>query len=331
MKNKFQKAVSALLCVMILLLPFGTCASAAGKTALTESLDLAAAESNLKGAGYEWKNIEDTLVLNGINLVTEDSFGIHFRSDATTIKITGDNYISAKDHAILCRGSITFEGTGTLTLVSGDTAIQLNAASSETIRFRSGSYDIKGNDYGIYSDTATVAIAGADMKIEGSKASIKAKNINMSSGSVNAVGTVSASDALTIASTSVTAVSGNAPALQGAKKLDINAKRVTAGETLEGLIEIERYGTEKAVKITASSSKSTRSTLFGERYPAFLDYLVFVLLILAIAALIGIPLFIRYRRTQKLIALNEETNKQKKAASPAGAPDRKSSDKAKKK
>ncbi len=310
MKNKFQKIIAAVLFTATILLSLGMYAYAGADKTISESIDIANINENLRGAGYEWQNIEDTLVLNGIRLVTEDTFGIHLHS-GVTIKISGDNYISAKDHALLCRGAITFEGNGTLTLVSGDTAIQINSTSNETVRFRSGNYEIKGSDYGIYSDTATVALAGANIKIEGNKAAIKAKNVNMSSGSIAATGAVNASENLTVISTDVTAVSTSGPALCGTKKTEIKAKRITAGETLNGLIEIEKYGTEKAVKITASSTKGTRSTLFGEKYPAFLDYLAFVFLILMIAALIGVPLFIKHKKTQKLIALSEEMNKQK--------------------
>lgn len=320
MKNKFRKAVALIFCAITLLMPLSTLAYAASDNTLTTSINLSMTNENLRGAGYEWKNIDDTLILNGMRLVTTDSFGIKFHS-GVTVKVSGDNYISAKDNAFLCLGEITFEGDGTLTLVSGDTAIQITSSSSETVRFRSGTYSIKGNNYAISSDTATVSFAGADITVEGAKGAVRVKNVSMSGGSVNATGSITATDALTVAFTSLTAVSTSGPALHGAKKMDIQAKRITAGETLNGLIEIEKYGTEKAVKLTANSAKSTRSTLFGEKLPAFVDYLVFIFLILAVAALVGVPLLIKYKKTQKLIALNEEMKaNQKKAAKAAKTP-----------
>lgn len=311
MKNIFRRVTALLLCAITLLLPLSV--YAAKDTTVTKSINLAMTNDNLRGAGYEWQNLDDTLVLSGIRLVTDDSFGIKFHSDVT-VKLTGENYISAKDFALHCLGSITFEGTGTLTLVSGDSAIHLSAseAMTDTIRFRGGSYDIKGGNYGIYSDTATVSCSGADIKAEGSKGGIRAKNVTLSGGNVKANGGIHALADLTVAFTGVEAVSTSSPALYAGKKLDIQSKRITAGETLNGLMEIEKYGSEKAVKITANSPKGTRSTLFGEKLPAFVDYLAFIFLILAITALIGIPMFIKYKKTQKLIALNEEMNRQAK-------------------
>lgn len=311
MKKNLLRVTVMFLCAVILMLPLGV--YAAKDTTITKSINLAMTNDNLRGAGYEWQNLDDTLVLSGIRLVTDDAFGIKFHSDVT-VKLTGDNYISAKDYALHCLGSITFEGTGTLTLVSGDSAIHLSAseAMTDTIRFRGGSYDIRGGSYGIYSDTATVSCSGANIKAEGSKGAIRAKNVTLSGGSVKATGGIHALADLTVAFTGVEAVSTSGPALYAGKKLDIQAKRITAGETLNGLMEIESYGSEKAVKITANSAKGTRSTLFGEKFPAFVDYLAFIFLILAIAALVGIPMFIKYKKTQKLIALNEEMNRQAK-------------------
>ena len=309
MKSIFRKAVAIILCAVMLILPLNI--YAAKDNTITSSINLAMTNENLRGVGYEWQNIEDTLILSGIRLVTNDSYGIKFHS-GVTVKLSGNNYISAKDFAFHCLGSITFEGDGTLTLVSDDSAIHISAskAMSDTVRFRSGTYNIKGNSYGIYSDTATVSFAGANVTAEGSKSAVRAKNVNMSGGNVTANGGVYATDVLTIAFTGVTAVSNSSPALYGANKIDIQAKRVTAGDSLNGLIEIEKYGAEKAVKLTANSLKGTRSTLFGEKYPAFLDYLVFIALILAVAALVGVPMLIKYKKTQKLIALNEEMNRQ---------------------
>lgn len=311
MKNFLRRVAVIFLCAVMLILPLNV--YAAKDNTVTSSINLAMTNDNLRGAGYRWENLDDTLILSGIRLVTDDSYGIKFHSNVT-VKLTGDNYISAKDYALHCLGSITFEGTGTLTLVAGDSAIHISAseAMTDTIRFRSGTYDLRGGNYGVYSDTATFASNGANIKAEGSKGAIRVKNATFSGGSVKANGGISALVDLTIAFTSVEAVSTNSPALYGARNLDIQAKRVTAGETLNGLIEIDKYTSEKAVKLTANSAKGTRSTLFGDKFPAFVDYLVFIFLILLVGALIGIPAFIKYKKTQKLIALNEEMNRQAK-------------------
>ena len=311
MKNFLRRATALILCAITLILPLNI--YAAKDNTITSSINLAMTNDNLRGAGYKWENLDDTLVLSGIRLVTNDSYGIKFHSNVT-VKLTGDNYISAKDYALHCLGSITFEGTGTLTLVSGDSAIHISAseAMTDTIRFRSGTYDIKGGNYVIYSDTATLASTGANIKAEGSKGAIRVKNATFSGGTVKTTGSIHALADLTIAFTSVEAVSTTDPALYAARKLDIQAKRVTAGETLNGLMQIEKYTSEKAVKLTANSAKGTRSTLFGDKFPAFVDYLVFIFLILLVVALIGIPAFIKYKKTQKLIALNEEMNRQAK-------------------
>ena len=311
MKNFLRRVAVIFLCAVMLILPLNV--YAAKDNTVNSSINLAMTNDNLRGAGYQWENLDDTLILSGIRLVTDDSYGIKFHSNVT-VKLTGDNYISAKDYALHCLGSITFEGTGTLTLVSGDSAIHISAseAMTDTIRFRSGTYDLRGGNYGVYSDTATFASNGANIKAEGSKGAIRVKNATFSGGSVKANGGISALVDLTIAFTSVEAVSTTGPALYAARNLDIQAKRVTAGETLSGLMEIEKYTSEKAVKLTANSAKGTRSTLFGDKFPAFVDYLVFIFLILLVGALIGIPAFIKYKKTQKLIALNEEMTRQAK-------------------
>ena len=66
--------------------------SAAG--AITTTVNIATANKNQRGNGYDWANRYDVLTLNGLNIVTDDAYGLRLPKNCTVV-LEGKNYIKA--------------------------------------------------------------------------------------------------------------------------------------------------------------------------------------------------------------------------------------------
>ena len=277
---------------------------------------IAAINKNTSGPGYDWQNIDKILTLNNLNIDTDDEFGLTLPPDSTVV-LNGKNYIKASETAIRCVTSATFEGNGSLTIVSGSTGIIcVSTLQSDILRFRSGNINITAPDYGIFSENAMISFSGADMSINSDKLAVRGKNIQMTSGRLDIKGKISAVSDLTITGTNLTASAPEA-VLSAGHSLDISGVKLSAGATPNTLADVEKYNGENAVKFISTVKNFRSSILFGEKVPSWVDGIAFTVLILAAAALIVVPLYLKHQKTRKLLAEHErlQSERDKRLAS----------------
>lgn len=298
---KAFKALTALfaVCFMLLTIPLPLPAKAANT--LTSTLDIAAINQNTSGPGYDWQNIDRILTLNNLNIDTSDPFGLTLPAD-TTVILKGKNYIKASETAIRCVTSATFEGSGSLTIVSGNTGIIcVSTLQSDILRFRSGKLDITSPNYGIYSENAIISFAGASVKVNSDSFAVRGKNIQMTSGNLDITGKISASSDLTITGVNLTA-SASESVLSAGYSMNISGVKLSAGSAPDMLTEADKYNGENAVKFISTVKNFKSSILFGENVPSWVDGIAFAFLILIAAALIAVPLYFKHLKTKKLLA-----------------------------
>lgn len=271
---------------------------------ITKSIDFATINKDYSGPGFVWKNIEGTLTIDGLNIDTTDQYGINLPEESTII-IKGSNYIKASTYAVRSLSSLNFEGDGTLTVISDDIGvISISQSTSNIIRFRSGNVNITA-PYGVFSENCTISFSGGNVTVNSSSYSISGNNVQMTSGNLNITGRISAKKNLSVSAVNLTASASEA-VLTAGEKLKIQTVDISVGETLENLNSSDKYNGEKAVKLVSTAVVKKPSILFGGKAPAFVDYLVFVSLIAFAGAVIAIPLYIKHKKTKKLLAEYEK-------------------------
>ena len=104
----------------------GACPTAVFAADLTTSLDFRRETENKAGEGWSWDANSQTLTLEGLSLTVpqgklEESAAIYL-PDESTIRVKGDNNelntLSYHCDGIYCEGELTFEGKGTLKIVT---------------------------------------------------------------------------------------------------------------------------------------------------------------------------------------------------------------------
>lgn len=297
-----KKILSTALLVFLLVSSlFAIPTTAAKGNFYDHTLDLASVRQNASGDGYVWKNIEETLELNNITIDTADDIGLKIPDNAV-ITLKGKNYVKASKIAITCLTSATFQGTGSLTVVSDDMGIQcLSTSSEDTVRFRSDKITVTAGKVGVYSENATLIFSAKNMEVIATEHSIKGERIKILNGSLNATGKIHGDEALTVNAANLT-VTAPDKALHSDRKIDVSNVTLSVGETVDTLAAAEKYNGEKAIKTVSTVKVEKKGVLFGGRFPVFVDYLVFTVIIIAIAAVIGLPIYFKYRKTQKIKA-----------------------------
>ena len=90
--------------------------------------------------------------------------------------------------------------------------------------------------------------------------------------------------------------------LHSNRRLDISNVALSVGETLDTLSVAEGYNGEKAVKSVSTVKAKNSGVLFGGKLPVFVDYLTFILIIIALIATVSLPIYFKYRKTKNIIA-----------------------------
>ena len=301
----------------LLISTFGIPAYAKENAAITETVNLAYVTKNQRGAGYDWANLTNTLTLDGLRIVTDDEYGLKLPEEATVI-LKGDNYISASACALFCSGMITFQGGGTLTLVSDGTGMECASLyRSDLIRIRDCKIDITAKETGISLTSSRFSLMGGELKINitgdsESRRAISGREVEMSSGSLTANAPVYGSEKLFITGLNATVTSSNGAALECPKGVTLEYVNINAGDSADSLAKTDTYAAQSCIKLKSTASSSKRGILFNAVYPRIFDYLIFLFIILALAALIAVPLYLKKKRTERLIADYEAAHPAKK-------------------
>ena len=291
--KRFLAAFFALL-MLISLLP--TSAFAAG---VTSTLDMAALNEHSKGAGYEWDNTEFVFEMNGLNLNTKDDYGIKLPG-GSTVNLIGDNKITAGRYGIQSFGSITFTGSGTLTITVSDIGVRaLTTVDRDNVIFRSGKIVINAAT-GISTQVGKTSFTGAEMEVNSTINSVYASNIQFAGGKIRLVSPINSKGSVEINATDLT-VTADSSAIVADKGININKEKIKVGASGSSLSSADTYNGENAVEFTSTAKFTKKGMLFGGRLPAFVDYIVFTLIIIAVAAVIAVPIIIKKRKTDALI------------------------------
>ncbi|MBQ9116540.1 MAG: hypothetical protein IJY04_05910 [Clostridia bacterium] len=328
--KKIRITAIILVILTVVLIPTTALAAQPGN-AINKTVNLADVSKNARGNGYEWANLTNTLTLDNLNINTVDEFGMKIPKDATVI-LKGNNYITAASVGLVCTGQVTFEGSGTLTVTAGDVGIDMTGVyTSHLARFSSGTITVTAGSTAIRSASAEISLMGSsvNLNITGDRASARAisgRTVTVSGGSLTANAGVYASNSLKITSSDID-ISAEAAALECPNGITITKEKISAGDTASTLSPTEEYKGEKAIKLISTASKKKPSILFGEKSSSVADYVVFTLIALAVAALIAVPIYLKKKKTEKLIAEYAAANPAKKTKTADNNTSKKNTDK----
>lgn len=295
-KNRQILSLAISFCFILLFSQIlGTYKISAGEV-IKNTLNIAEAEKNESGSGYDWANRYDILTLNGLNIDTNDNFGLRLPADCTVI-LEGKNSIKAAKYGISCSGTVIFKGNGSLTVEAGDIGFYLiSQDNTQKIRILDGKYEITAGTYGIYSDASDFSFVDGSMNIKTSDengAAILGRCVNLLGGSFSSNSPVETTHALLVSGITIDINASKSALLS--KNLTI--KDISLSSDGEN---IKEYSGEASI-IGKSTAKKTRSSIvFGENVPGYVDYILLTLLVLAVFGGIFGPTFRRKKKAQKL-------------------------------
>lgn len=314
--HHLRKALSLLLALLTISAASALAACSKDPDTITETLNLASIRANTEGQGYEWNNMTETLTLDGLNIVTEDEYGLKLPSEATVV-LKGKNYISAASCALVCTGKTTFTGSGSLTIVSGKTGISCSSVrETDLVHFLGGEISITAQQVGITSESSALSLMGSDISIEviktdGERSAVSGKSFSASSGSLTANASIRATASITVSAAELS-ITSTEPALICDNGIKLDNVSIRAGATENDLASVSEYSAENAVILRSTAKSSKRGILFNADYPRVFDYLIFAALILLTAAVIAVPAYLKHKRTKKLIEAQNAANPPKK-------------------
>ena len=312
MKIKEKSKLLALLLSLFMVatvvcLTVATCISVSAAKTITETVSILNPRQNMRGDGYVWMNIPEELTLTNLRIDTKDKYGLKI-CDGAVVFLKGNNYIKASEAAIYCGGTVTFKGTGTLTLESGGVGIlMLNSDGTDTIRVMDGKIMIKATEAGIKATFAKIAIVGGEMDISVSSEdgfALDAYDTTINAGAkLTANNTVRGSYKLNLSDANVSIAAPKAALMYGEEKYFTLAKlELKVGSSADSLAVAEAYNGEFALSASSTVVPRTPSLLFGDEYTIALDIVLLVCGIILLAAVFVVPYLIRKKKTDKILA-----------------------------
>ena len=258
---------------------------------ITKTVNIAAANKNESGEGYYWANRTDTLTLSGVNIDTEDPYGLRLPKDCVVI-LEGNNYVKAAKYGVSCSGTVVIKGTGSLTVDAGEIGFYLiSQDKTQKIRLIGGKYTVTAGVYGIYSDASDFSFVGDSMTVNMTNPdspAILGRCVNLLGGTFKANAPVEASQALLVNGITID-IQANSPALVS-KNLEVKNLQLTGGGDYDGGNSIQAKGLAKF---------HATSAVFGDSVPGWVDYILLVVVTLGVLALIFIPA-LRKKKTKEL-------------------------------
>jgi len=285
-------------------LSFQASAASGDGVVITETVNIAQAKMNVEGHGYSWANRFDILTLNGLRIETESPYGLRLPKNCTVV-LQGDNYIKASRYALSCAGTVTFKGSGSLTLEAGDIGIYLfTEDGTQKVRLLEGTYTVHAGTYGVYSVASDFSLVDGSMDITVDSpdgAAISGRIVNLVGGKLKANNAVDAAHILNV---------------QGLD-LDIRAPRAAFSAptlsvaevtmTSDGA-EIGEYSGQTQISGVSASPLFGPSIIFGESVPSYVDYICLAVLVTGIAAAVVGPVLHHKKKARALLARLETEN-----------------------
>lgn len=311
MKRIFAPIITLLVSLLLLFIPCSLVPLTTQAAELNNGISLLQIDQNASGAGYSWDNINRVLTLDGIDLVTADDYGFKIPANATVI-IKGKNRIEATKAAIYIQGDVRFRGSGSLTL-SGEYGFLCNGTNtSQKVTFSEGTYRFSGTKVAIKSDAQKVYLGGGNFTLDGDEVAIDAREIITGGNvSVDAVGSFSASYAMTLEAADLSILSTQAALIT--PKLTIANMTLRVGESEGALTKVDSYNGEKCLVTKSTFDDSAKSFLFGESVPFFVDVLVLIAFLILLVSAVLVPLLLKKKRAKIAIAARDTAAAEREA------------------
>lgn len=299
-----HRVLSAFL-VCCLLFGFGVLpVLAESDVTITTTLNIAQANKNQRGHGYEWHNRTDVLDLNGLYLDTANDYGLRLPQDCTVV-LSGTNYIKAAKYALSCAGTVAFKGDGKLILEAGEVGIFIYAEDgTQKVRLLDGTYEIHAGDYGVLSTAADFSLVGGSMQIQVDHedgAAISGRIVNLLGGSFAANNAVESTHMLTVKGLNLDI---------NASRAAFSSKNVTVSDiafTSNG-VSLTEYAGESVIEGISTLKRIRTSIIFGENVNGVVDYVCLILLLCAICAAVVVPIVRHKKKVKKLLERLEKEN-----------------------
>lgn len=270
---------------------------------ITETLNLTLTKQNQRGEGYFWDNINNTLTLYSISIVTDDEYGLKV-PHGVTIELQGKSYISASYAALGAQGDVTIKGNGSLMLVSDEIGIDCYATTSTVTNLVSGTININSKSYGIKNDSGTVTAIGGDLDIktrgDADAFSVYAHLVQITGGRIKADASIYSETELRFINVNGDISSARSALISEKDIITVGQMKMNGGDDGNSLSAIETYSGEKCLKTKSDANRDKGSMILGKEYSQWMDVVLIILAIIVLAAIVGIPLLVRYRRTEKL-------------------------------
>lgn len=303
--KRHVKLCIALLAALLLLtsLPFAISAET-----ITTTVDLSNVRKNERGDGYSWDNINDILTLTNYKQETEDDYGFKLPHGATVV-IQGNCSIKAKKGALTFNGSAILKGSGTLTLEADIGMINLSNNQTAKVIIYDGNYIINAESCGVMSAYIPFTVSGGKMKINVANEdgyAMNATKLSLAGCDITANASLYSYNELSVKGCTLDITSQSA-ALYSPIKLTL--KDMAFCDASGSLLD--DYNGESAITTTSTYKRVRTSILFGEQVPAVVDYLIFLLIVLLLAALIALPILRQRKKDAAKRALYEASHPQK--------------------
>lgn len=302
---------------------------------ILETVNLVYANKNMRGSGYFWDNINDTLTITNMTIDTTDSYGLRIPADATLV-LEGKNTIRASKCALSLEGNLTVKGTGSLTLYSDGYGINASATDmNKKLTFKEGSVTINSEGDGIYSENAIISQnnkAKLEINVGAADAyAINARQVKLLGGTFKSDASIYSRDikvsniALDIESSMPAFIINGAAEGAPYEKVKLTDVSIKAGDASASLSKADAYNGEKCVS-TKAHKEYTKTSMFLEIFgvsikgTGYLDFVLIGVAILLVAAFIATP-YIKNKKSlseveaAKAAAREEEKQNRKQRAS----------------
>lgn len=261
---------------------------AAAAETITETVNIATANKNMRGPGYDWANRTDVLTLDGLHIDTEDPYGLRLPANCTVV-LKGTNTVKAAKYGISCSGTIVVKGSGSLTIEAGEIGIYLiSQDTTQKVRLIDGTYEITAGTYGVYSDAADFSFIGSSMNIITNNtdgAAISGRVVNLLGGTFSANAPVESTHQLFV----------------DGINLNVAADRSAfTSKTLTVRNLSEEYNGENSFTAKSTKKDTRTSILFGENVSGWVDYVLLAVAAIGIAAAIVVPVLRKKKKTEEL-------------------------------
>lgn len=287
------------------------------KTVYTKTLSLLSIRANAKGDGYKWDNYNSILTLDGLNIDTEDDYGLKIMDGATVI-LKGKNYIKASKAAVFLEGKIIIKGSGSL-ILEGENGIYCSSNNrTDTLTINGGKYEITSKAQGIVSAFHRVSLTDCQMEIttEGGVA-VEAERLTVGAKTVfKANGSLIGHKKLHLEGTDLTIESKNA-ALVSDNDITFSKLVLKTGDSSTSLAQTESYNGESFVSAKSTYDDSKRSLILGDKYPFALDIVIFIGIAAVLVCAVVIPIIIKKKKAEAAVLARDRAEDERKAEAKA--------------